>query len=88
MTRVYACFQNQHIWVCICYCMIIQKPHLMIVCLLTIVRPSEEDHACSKDLHKALLQAESGQGTLRSEHLTALDLLPIDGGEPGQSAQP
>ncbi|KAG7335163.1 hypothetical protein KOW79_001759 [Hemibagrus wyckioides] len=34
------------------------------------------------DLHKALLQAESGQGTLRCEHLTALDLLPIDGGEP------
>ncbi|MCI4385284.1 hypothetical protein PGIGA_G00048630 [Pangasianodon gigas] len=34
------------------------------------------------DLHKALLQAESGQGTLRYKHLTALDLLPIDGGDP------
>ncbi|KAB5554107.1 hypothetical protein PHYPO_G00046370 [Pangasianodon hypophthalmus] len=34
------------------------------------------------DLHKALLQAESGQGTLRCKHPTALDLLPIDGGDP------
>ncbi|XP_053502922.1 caskin-2 isoform X2 [Ictalurus furcatus] len=34
------------------------------------------------DLHKALLQAESGQGTLRCKHLSALDLLPIDGGDP------
>lgn len=33
------------------------------------------------DLYKALLQAESGQGTLRRKHLTALDLLPIDGGD-------
>ncbi|KAF4092224.1 hypothetical protein AMELA_G00018440 [Ameiurus melas] len=34
------------------------------------------------DLHKALLQAESDQGTLRCKHLSALDLLPIDGGDP------
>ncbi|KAK3519794.1 hypothetical protein QTP70_004954 [Hemibagrus guttatus] len=34
------------------------------------------------DLHKALLQAELGQGTLRCKHLTALDLLPVDGGDP------
>lgn len=34
------------------------------------------------DLYKALLQAESGQGTLRNKHLTALDLVHIDGGDP------